>query len=80
VHVKGRRKLFPDLFPPDIFLFPKIKSTLKERRFEGTEDIKRNVSEEPLALHPNEFNKGFEQFYERAQNCVTSQGDYFEEY
>jgi hypothetical protein len=33
----------PDLFPPDFFLFPEIKSTLKGRRIEDTEDIKRNV-------------------------------------
>jgi hypothetical protein len=33
----------PDLTPPDFFLFHKIKSTLKERRFEDTENIKRNV-------------------------------------
>jgi hypothetical protein len=31
----------PDLSPPDVFLFPEIKSTLKVRRFEDPEDIKR---------------------------------------
>jgi hypothetical protein len=30
----------PDLSPPNFFLFPKIKSTLKGRRLEETEDIK----------------------------------------
>jgi hypothetical protein len=29
----------PDLSPPDFFLFPKIKSTLKGRRFEDKESI-----------------------------------------
>jgi transposase len=43
----------PDLSPPDFFLFPKIKSTLKGRKFEDTEDIKRNVTNELLALHAN---------------------------
>jgi transposase len=70
----------PDSSPPEFFLFPKIKSTLKGKRFKDTEDIKRNVTEELLELHGNEFKKCFQQFYERTQKCVTSQGDYFEEY
>jgi hypothetical protein len=70
----------PDLSPTNIFLFPKIKSMLKGRRFEGTEDIKRTVTKELLALHANEFKKWFLQFYESAQKCVKSPGDYFEDY
>jgi hypothetical protein len=49
----------PYLSPPGFFLFPKIKSTLKGGRFEDTEDIKRNVTKELLALHTNEFKKVF---------------------
>jgi hypothetical protein len=52
------------LSPPGFFLFPKIKSTLKWRGFEDTEDIKRNVTNELLALHESEFKKFFQQFYE----------------
>jgi histone-lysine N-methyltransferase SETMAR len=69
----------PDLSPPDFFLLPEMRSTLKRRRYEDTEDIERNVTNELLALHANEFRKCFQQLYERAQKCVTSQ-DYFEEY
>jgi hypothetical protein len=54
----------PDLSPPDVFLFPKIKLMLKGRRFEDTEDIKRNVTKELLALHADEFKKCFQKFYE----------------
>jgi hypothetical protein len=43
----------PDLFPPDFFLFPKMKFTLKGRRFEDMEDIKIKVTKELLALHAN---------------------------
>jgi hypothetical protein len=32
------------------------------------ENIKRNVTNELLALHANEFEKCFQQFYERAQS------------
>jgi hypothetical protein len=53
---------------------------VKGRRFEDMEDIKRNLTKELLALHADEFKKSFQQFHERAQNCMTSQGDYFEEY
>jgi hypothetical protein len=45
-------------------LSPKIKSTLKGRRFEDTEDIKRNVTKELLALHANEFKRCFQQIYD----------------
>jgi hypothetical protein len=54
---------FPRLSLPD-FLFPQIKFTLKGRRFEYMEDIKRNVTKELLALYADEFTKCFKQFYE----------------
>lgn len=69
----------PDLSPSDFFLFPKIKTMLKGRRFED-EDSKRNVTKELFPLHANEFKKCFQQFYDWAQKCVTLKGDYFEEY
>jgi hypothetical protein len=53
---------------------------LKGRRFEDTEDIKRNVTKELLTLHANELDKSFQLICEGAQKRVTSQGDYFEEY
>jgi hypothetical protein len=51
----------PDLVPPEFFLFPKIKSTLKGR-FEDTEDIKGNITKGLLTLHASEFKKGFNNF------------------
>jgi hypothetical protein len=69
-----------DLSPPDFFLFPRDISTLRSRRFEDTEGIKKNVAKELLALHANEFKKCFQQFYKREQKCATSQGHYFEEH
>jgi histone-lysine N-methyltransferase SETMAR len=69
----------PDLSPADFFLFPQIKSALKGRRFQDT-DIKSNITKKLLALHASEFKKCFQQFYERAEECVTFQGNYFEEY
>jgi hypothetical protein len=45
------------------FSFPKIKSMLKGKRLEDTENIKGNVTKELLALHANEFKMCFQQFY-----------------
>jgi hypothetical protein len=49
---------------------------LKGIRFEDTEDSKRNVTKELFALNANEFRKRFQQFYDSAQKCVTSQGGF----
>jgi hypothetical protein len=70
----------PDLSPPVIFLFPKIKFTLKGRKFEDMEDIKRTVTKKLLALNANEIKKCFQQFFVYAQKCVTFQEDYSEEH
>jgi transposase len=44
---------FPDLAPADFFLFPKLKSTLKGRRFQTVEEIKRKFATGP-SRHPTE--------------------------
>jgi transposase len=62
-----------DLSPAEFFLFPKMKSTLKGRIVEDTEDIKRNARKELLALDANELKKCFQQFHELTQKRVTSQ-------
>jgi hypothetical protein len=74
----GGGQYSPDLSPPDFFLFPKIKAMLNGRRFEDTENIGRYVTKKKkrFTSHANGFKKCFQQFYERAQKCVTSQGDY----
>jgi len=40
----------PDLAPADFFLFPKLKCTLKGRRFESTEEIEENSLTELRAI------------------------------
>ena len=42
--------LSPDLDPADFFLFPKLKTTLKWRRFQTTEEIKKNATRELRAI------------------------------
>jgi len=44
----------PDLAPNDFWLFPKIKSALKGRRFWDTEEIKK-MTTAPKAIPQQEF-------------------------
>jgi hypothetical protein len=43
----------PDLATADFFLFPKLKSTLKGRRFESIEEIEENSLTELRAIKIN---------------------------
>jgi hypothetical protein len=40
----------PVLHPADFFLFPKLKTTLKGRRFQSIEDIQENAIRELRAI------------------------------
>ena len=56
----------PDLTPADFFLFPKLKSTLKGRRFQTVEEIKENTG--PLrhpAKHVPELEKTLGAVYQQ---------------
>jgi hypothetical protein len=46
---------FPDLAPADFFLFPKLKSTLKGRRFQTIEEIQENAIRELRAIRESAF-------------------------
>ncbi|GFX65455.1 mariner Mos1 transposase [Trichonephila clavipes] len=50
----------PDISPPDFFLFPKIKNTLKGHRFQDIETIKQNSTQQLQAIPKSEFQKCFE--------------------
>ncbi|EZA62238.1 Histone-lysine N-methyltransferase SETMAR [Ooceraea biroi] len=59
----------PDMAPCDFFLFPKIKNTMKGRRFANIEEIKTTE---------NCFQKCFKDWKKRWHKCIISNGDYFE--
>ncbi|CAH1977988.1 unnamed protein product [Acanthoscelides obtectus] len=61
----------PDLSPNDLFTFPKIKNRL---RGEAVDAFKNAV----LHLPANEWNKCFENWFERMQMCINLRGEYFE--
>jgi len=66
----------PDLAPPDFLLFPELKTTLKERRFQTTE-IQENVIRELRAVTEREFQEAFQQWKKCWERCIASRGDYF---
>ncbi|PNF37233.1 hypothetical protein B7P43_G00377 [Cryptotermes secundus] len=68
----------PDMAPCDFFLFPKIKRTLKGRRFTSIDDIKSASLKELKAIPKIEFEKCFDDWKKRWCKCIISNGDYFE--
>jgi len=57
----------PDLVPADLYLFPRLKSATKGRRFCGVTDIIKNVAEDLKRLSQNGFQERMQHFYSRWQ-------------
>lgn len=68
----------PDLAPADFFLFPKLKSSLKGRRFQTIEEIKENSLRDLHAIPEDAFQDAFEKWKHRWEVCVACGGTYFE--
>jgi hypothetical protein len=68
----------PDLAPADFFLFQKLKSTLKGRRFESIEAIKTNSLAHLGRIPKTAFQECFRTLKKRWQRCIQSRGEYFE--
>ena len=68
----------PDLDPADFFLFPKLKITLKGRRFQTIEEIQENAIRELRAIIKTAFQEAFQQWKKRWEQCIASTGGYFE--
>jgi transposase len=51
----------PNLAPADFFLFPKLKTTLKGRRFQTIEEIQENAIRELRAITQSVWQKAFQQ-------------------
>ncbi|KAG5308728.1 MOS1T transposase, partial [Pseudoatta argentina] len=68
----------PDLAPCNFFLFPKLKRSMKGRRYATIEEIKRASKEELNKITKNDFLKCFEDWKKRWHKCIISDGDYFE--
>jgi hypothetical protein len=79
-----RRLSFHSLHTPQIshqayfFLFPKLKSTLKGRRFESIEVIKTNSLAHLRSIPKTAFQVCFRTLKKCWQRCIQSRGEYFE--
>jgi len=68
----------PDLYPPDYFLFPKLKMKLKELHFADVAEIQEAVTDELKKVQKEEFPTVFQKLYDRAKACIYANGAYFE--
>jgi hypothetical protein len=55
-----------------------MKLKLKGRRFDGLEEIQRELQNVLGTLREQDFHHTFQQWQQRWDRCVTAQGDYFE--
>jgi hypothetical protein len=66
-----------DLTLNDFWLFQGIKSALKGRRYQDTEDIQKNVMTTLKAIPQQEFQKCFQQWQHHWAKCTAAQEEYF---
>ena len=67
----------PPYSPADFFLFPKLKTPMKEKRFARIREIKEKSKQKPKTI-PSAFQKCFEDWKKRLHKCIISEGGYFE--
>jgi hypothetical protein len=59
-------------------LFPRLKSTIKCARFADVAAIQERVTAVLQSVPKEAFADSFQKLYERCQQCVVKDGDYFE--
>jgi hypothetical protein len=62
----------------DFFLFPRLKSIMKEARFAEVAVIQECVSAVLRSIPREAFADSFQKLYERCNQCIVKDGDYFE--
>ena len=67
----------PYLAPADFLLFPKLKSSLKGRRFRTLEEIEQNSIRDLRAIPQNTLQDAFQNWKKRWARCIKSGGEYF---
>ena len=68
----------PDLAPCELFLFQKVKLTVKGRHFESKENIQKSVTQALMYIPQNAFQECYKECQHRWKRCVQVQGMYFE--
>jgi hypothetical protein len=59
-------------------MFPRLKSIKKGARFEDVAAIQERVIAVLRSIPKETFADSFQKLYERSQQCVVKDGDYFE--
>jgi hypothetical protein len=62
----------------DFFLFPRLKSIIKGARFADVAAIQKRVTAVLRSIPTEAFADSFQNLYERCQQCVVKDGDYFD--
>jgi len=78
VTVLDRPPYSPDLAPADYFLFPKVKSHLKGRLFYSISVIQKPLTSTLNTIAKDDFYKGIQKLYDRANLCVQLEEMYVE--
>jgi transposase len=68
----------PDLAPAAYFLFRKVKSHLKGRLFDSISDIQKAVTSTLNTIAKDDFYKGIQRLYDRANLWVLLEGMHVE--
>ncbi|XP_046976469.1 histone-lysine N-methyltransferase SETMAR-like [Vanessa cardui] len=68
----------PDLAPSDYYLFSKLKSDLRGKRFNTDEEVKSAVLAHFEDKTAGYFFKGIEMLVKRCEKCIQIKGDYIE--
>jgi hypothetical protein len=62
----------------DFFLFPRLKKIMKGALFANLAEIQERVTAVLRSIPKEAFADSFKKLYERCQQCVVNDGDYFE--
>ncbi|PAA64652.1 hypothetical protein BOX15_Mlig033664g1 [Macrostomum lignano] len=68
----------PDLAPCDFWLFPKIKKSLRGRRFQSDEELEQAAKEAIDGIPIEDFQGLMNKWLGRAHKCLQFRGAYFE--
>jgi transposase len=69
----------PDLAPADFFLLPKLKSTLKGRRFQKMEETEENSLRDLRIILQNTFQDAFQNWKKRWERLSAVEGSTLKE-
>jgi hypothetical protein len=62
----------------DFFLFPRLKNIMRGACFADVAVIQERMTAVPRSIPKEAFADSFKKLYERCQQCVVKDGNYFE--